>query len=282
MAAEKNERRDPARTMALLWRAREEPTRGPRPGLTVDRIVDAGIEIADAEGLAGLSMRRVAERLGVGTMSLYTYVPGKADLVAAMRDKVTGQTAPVLDAATSGWRAALEHYARESWEMYHRHPWALTASWSQELTGPHETARLDAALRAVSGIGLTESEMLQVVVLIDGYVRGAAQISVDMQQTASREGVDEMEWWAERGPMLERFITPSRFPALTAIWRAGAFGAEDDGLEFGLRRVLDGVARLVESAAGRQGRSGSAGSAGLESSGSESATESQSPAPPAG
>lgn len=93
---------DPARSLALLWRTSERTSRKGKPDLSVDRIVRAGIEIADAEGLAALSMRRVAERLGVGTMSLYTYVPGKAELLDVMLDTVYGETARPQDVAGAG------------------------------------------------------------------------------------------------------------------------------------------------------------------------------------
>jgi AcrR family transcriptional regulator len=83
---------DPKRTMALLWGIGKKPTRGPKPGLSVGRIVSAAVEVADAEGLGALSMRRVADRLGIGTMSLYTYVPGKAELIDVMLDTVLGET----------------------------------------------------------------------------------------------------------------------------------------------------------------------------------------------
>ena len=79
MTIEYSGKGDPARSLALLWRTSERTSRKGKPDLNVDRIVRAAIEVADAEGLQALSMRRVAERLGVGTMSLYTYVPGKPE-----------------------------------------------------------------------------------------------------------------------------------------------------------------------------------------------------------
>src|SRR6266540_1253229 len=104
---------DPARSIALLWRTRERPTRGGRSGLSVERIVRAAIEIADAEGLAALSMRRVAERLGAGTMSLYTHVPGKAELLDVMLDTVYGERAMPED-VPGGWRGRLKLIARQN------------------------------------------------------------------------------------------------------------------------------------------------------------------------
>ena len=79
---------DVSRSLELLWGLGERPSRGPKPGLTLDRIVTAAVAVADAEGLGALSMRRVATDLGVGTMSLYRYVPGKAELLDLMLDKV--------------------------------------------------------------------------------------------------------------------------------------------------------------------------------------------------
>ena len=136
---------DPERTLRLLWRDTAEPARGPQPGLSVDRVVAAAVAVADAEGLAAVSMRRVAQRLEVGTMTLYTYVPGKAELVALMQDAVYAEVvAPVQGA---DWRARLWRVAWNNWELYHRHPWLLEAVTGRPLLGPNETAKYDAELR---------------------------------------------------------------------------------------------------------------------------------------
>ncbi|MGW5055397.1 TetR/AcrR family transcriptional regulator [Actinokineospora sp. NPDC004072] len=236
--AEKTERRDPARTMTLLWRTPGEPGRGRRPGLTADAIVNAGIALADEAGLAELSMRRVAERLGVGTMSLYTYVQNKADLIAAMRDQVVGE----VDVPDPGgeWRAELSGYARGLWALMHRHPWLLGTPIAHELAGPNETARMDAVLAIGAAAGLAEPDMLGVYLLVDAYVRGLAWISVDTQQASARSGMSEVEWWTDKEALVNAYVTPARFPAMTAVAASGAFAT--DGFEFGLARVLDGIA----------------------------------------
>src|ERR1700754_3557298 len=97
----------PQRSLELLWRRQQPPTRGPKQRLDLDEIVRAAIEVADADGLSALSMRKVAERLGVGTMSLYTYVPGKAELVDVMLDTVCGEVGMPED-VPGGWRGRLE------------------------------------------------------------------------------------------------------------------------------------------------------------------------------
>ena len=110
-ATTRGSRGDATRTMELLWGLAPRPTRGPKQGLTLEAVVDAAVALADAEGIDALSMRRVAEALGVGAMSLYTYVPGKAELVDLMLDRVYGEQLAGI-ATEGGWRARLESRAR--------------------------------------------------------------------------------------------------------------------------------------------------------------------------
>src|SRR4051812_17689062 len=113
---------DPKRSLELLWRTHEPPARGPKQRLDIDQIVRAAIEVADADGLQALSMRKVAERLNVGTMSLYTYVPGKNELIDLMFDLAVAGPNEGIEGT---WRERLEQIAHESWWRYHRHPWLL-------------------------------------------------------------------------------------------------------------------------------------------------------------
>lgn len=237
-----------ARTMALLWGTYKSPTRGPKPGLSVERIVRAAIEIADADGLEALSMRRVADRLGVGAMSLYTYVPGKAELVDLMLDTVLGEAAlSGPDDATGGWRAGLESYAREGWRLYHGHPWVLRVPFSRGLMGPNQTAMLDSALRAVSGIGLDEGEMVAVFGVVAGYVQGAARTSVEAAREEKDTGITDEQWWTTHGPLMAEYIDQDRYPTLTSIRDWGAFDETDAAFEFGLQRILDGIEVFVRA-----------------------------------
>jgi AcrR family transcriptional regulator len=247
-------RGDPARGMALLWRdSAEQPARGrgPRPGLTVDRIITAATELADAEGLAALSMRRVAERLGVGTMSLYTYVPSKAELVDVMYDAALGEVS--ADPFPGAWRARLEGMARAAWELYRRHPWMLQVmAMSRPPLGPNSIAGYDRDLRAVDGIGLSDLEMDSVVSLVAVYVQGAARTAVEAAESERDTGMTDEEWWDTYGPQLEKVLDPSRFPVAARVGAAAgeayqaAYDAEH-GFEFGLARVLDGIEALVRS-----------------------------------
>lgn len=244
---------DPARSLALLWRTHERPSRGGRSGLSVDRIVSAAIEIADAESLAALSMRRVAEHLGVGTMSLYTHVPGKGELIDVMLDTVVGEV-PMPDDMSDGWRAKLEAVARANWALYHRHPWMLQIATGRPPLGPNLIAKYDYELRAVEGIGLDDIEMDSVVTLVLGHTESAARRALEASQAEQHTGMTDEQWWGASAPILSRVFDASRYPTAARVGAAAgeAYGAAHDpehAFEFGLQRVLDGIAVLVEARA---------------------------------
>src|SRR5581483_11066426 len=127
------------------------------------------------EGIEALTIRAVAERLGVSPMSVYTYVPGKADLLQLMYDTVCGETAldqrpdPVDPA---GWRDRLEHVARDNHALLNRHPWLLQVTFTRPVLGPGTIAKYDRELQAVDGIGLSDVQMDSVVTLVTGFVTG--------------------------------------------------------------------------------------------------------------
>lgn len=232
-----------AETMALLWGTKPAPTRGRKPGMTVQAIVAKAVEIADADGLDALSMRRVADALGVGTMSLYRYVPGKTELQELMLDTVMGEHGPP-EPDPAGWRASLTAFARQSLAGYRRHPWLLEASVSRGMMGPHQTAALDALLRMVSGIGLTRGQMMAVVGLVVSYVQGRARQLADAARAERRSGVSDEQFWRDFAPLLDEHLDARRFPVLAAVWRDDELSWEDE-FEFGLERVLDGIEAFV-------------------------------------
>ncbi|MET9614616.1 TetR/AcrR family transcriptional regulator [Kitasatospora indigofera] len=239
MARSKAEKRDPGTSLALLWGEPEQPRRGPKPSLSTTRIVAVAIGIADAEGLDAASMQRVAAELDVTTMALYRYVPGKADLVDLMVDAALGPAAAVAD-VPGGWRPQLAAWARQSWGLYCRHPWILTATaMRRQAMGPNQLSWLDAALAALAGTGLSAAHRHRTVLLVIGHIRSLAQQRADGDEQA------DQEWNRLTAELLERHR--DRFPALTEAIAAGAFAPPDeDPLDFGLERILDGVAALIE------------------------------------
>ncbi|HEU4946413.1 MAG TPA: TetR/AcrR family transcriptional regulator [Kribbella sp.] len=239
---------DPAKSLELLWGLQTPPTRGPKPALTVSRIVASAIAIADAEGLPAMSMRRVADELGVGAMTLYRYVPGKSELLDVMLDTVYGELPRrQLD---GDWRAKLDIVARENRELYLRHPWLLQVATSRPPLGPHLMAKYEYELSAVEGIGLTDVEMDAVVALVNGYVHGAVRSAIEAKHVIQSSGITDEQWWRAHEPLLQKIGDAARFPLASRVGTAvgiefNAAYDSDHGFEFGLARVLDGVAALL-------------------------------------
>lgn len=251
---------DPKRSMELLWGVSDKPRRGPKPRFTVDDVVAAAIEIADADGIDALTMRGLASTLGLTAMSLYGYVPGKAELVDLMVDRVHAEA--VTPAPTdSGWRADLAAVARRTWELYLRHPWLLQVATTRPVLGPNVIAKYDADLAAVTDLGLTAVEMDLVITLVTNYVHGAVRAAVEVRRASRETGKDNPQWWNEYEPLFTALFDGSRYPVAAKV--SEALGPEhyspdapERAFEFGLARLLDGVAVLVENAARREGRDG--------------------------
>jgi len=235
------------RGLDLLWAERGKERRN-RPGLSIDRIVEAGIRIADAEGLEGLSMRRVAAELGSGAMSLYRYVPGKEELIDLMVDSVTGQT-PFPDPPPQGWRARLEWSARTDWALYRRHLWSLQVlATTRPPLGPNVLASTNWALSAVDGIGLSVQQMSWIVMMVAGHVQGAALLLVNEDSAERSTGSTREQWWAARTEQVMALMQSGAFPVLARV-AAQSTGESDlnEWFEFGLTRLLDGIAVFIDT-----------------------------------
>ncbi|MFH9864616.1 TetR/AcrR family transcriptional regulator [Streptomyces lydicus] len=257
---------DPRRSMALLWRteggrgtdAKRGP--GPRPALSVDVVVDAGIAVADAEGMAALSMRAVGERLGRTAMALYTYVPGKGELVDLMYDQVLAELPADYD-LTAGWRAALTSWAEDTWAFSLRHPWVLQVSQARPVLGPNEYRAMEALLRVLYATELSPTVLRRVVGTLTHFVRGAVQTVAESRLAAASTGVSDEEWWPARSGVLAE-VAPDfaeRFPLLVGLETEGAAPVTDDTVpylerearttfEVGLGIVLDGIEAAVARA----------------------------------
>ncbi len=236
------------RSLKVFW-GREEPRRrGPKPGLGLERIAVAAIGLADADGLGAVSMGRVAGQLGVTTMALYRYVGTKDELIALMLDVALGRPALPADAA-EGWRARLEHWSWGYLTALRRHPWAPRVPISGPPLTPNQVAWMEAGLGALAATGLTDPEKLSVLLLLSNYVRGVAQLLIDLA-AAERDGrPEQLSVMNHYGQMLAQVIDAERFPTLCGMLASGEFDQPDDDpdedVSFGLRTVLDGVALLV-------------------------------------
>jgi AcrR family transcriptional regulator len=239
---------DPQRTIELLWGVRRR-RRGPKPSLSGEQVVAAAIRIADRDGLGGLSMRRLADELGITAMSLYGYVPSKAELLDVMADRAYGEIAVPRDPAMP-WPTRLAALAEQHWMLLLAHPWLLQIAASRPLLGPNMTAFYDAELAAVDGLGLTDIDMDLTASLVDDYVRGAARGAAEAAEAQTRTGVSDQEWWQIYGPLLADVLDPALYPTAVRVGAAAGaeYGAAHDqarSFRFGLQRIIDGIAIFV-------------------------------------
>ncbi|NIY62652.1 TetR/AcrR family transcriptional regulator [Streptomyces malaysiensis] len=238
---------DAVRGLELLWGLGERPNRGRRPAFTLEQIVRTAVGIADAEGLAAVSMRRIADALGCTTMSLYRYVPGKAELLDLMTDAVMGEVPPA-DAAPGDWRTRLELSARADWALYHRHPWILRLPAGRPALGPNGFAWYESVLRVLTATGLPPEALVNVFDLVDAYVRGAARDALDAAAVERHSGLTDEQWWAARAHFWDAVFIPARYPVVASLRAAGALRhPRDRGFEFGLRLVLDSIETFVRN-----------------------------------
>jgi len=238
---------DPARTLALLWRAEEPSRRGPRPRHDVDAVIAAAIALADEGGLAAVSMRALAARLGVSAMTLYGYVPGKDELMDLMLDTLYAGMERADWPEALGWRERARAVAEANRELYAQHPWAAAVSTARPPLGPGLMAKYEHELAAFDGAGLGDVERDAALSFLLAFVQGAATAAAD---AAAAPGTDA-QWWEAAGPLLARAMDPERYPLAVRVGAAAgeAHGsAHDPGFAyaFGLERVLDGLAALVD------------------------------------
>jgi AcrR family transcriptional regulator len=220
---------DPARTLALLWRRTDPPRRGPRPRLSVDAVVEAAIAIADEAGLDAVTMRAVAERAGVSPMSIYTYVPGKAELLDLMLDALwlamPREPDPTIRSVADANRA-----------LYAAHPWAARVTTARPPLGPGLLAKYEHELGAFEGFSDLDRDAALTLVL--GFVQGIAA-----QEPAS---TPDAEWWEAAGPLLAELVDPDEYPLASRVGTAageaqgGAYHA-DRAYEFGLSKIIEGL-----------------------------------------
>lgn len=231
----------------LLWRdsaAETSSRRGPRARHSTDDVVTRAIDLADADGLAAVTIRALAQALGLTPMSIYTHVNSRADLLVLMADAVHGQRAPSGDA--DGWRARVRLVAAHNLALYRAHPWLLDVHDPRTALGPGTIAMYDRELRAFDGLGLDDVERDAALTFVREFTRSAAARLRD-----AAEAEDFAPIWADAAPRLASYLGDD-YPLAQAVGRAAgeAMGGPSDAdaaWEFGLARVIDGLAGLIET-----------------------------------
>lgn len=252
MSRERSGSGDPAQVLELLWGTEDAgPRRGPRPTLSVAQIVEAAIAIADAEGLESVTMRRLASSLGVGPMALYTYVPGKAELLDLMLDRVYAEMPRT--SWPDDWRERLAALAHGNRALYDAHPWAAAVSTGRPPLGPGLLGKYEHELTALEGLGLDDVQMDAALTFVLDFVRSSALAAQDADATLRESGMTDEQWWSVNAPLLERALDPGAYPTAARVGTAagaahGGAYSPDHAWQFGLERVLDGLAALIDAA----------------------------------
>ncbi|MCK9930328.1 TetR/AcrR family transcriptional regulator [Frankia sp. Mgl5] len=251
MTAERSGAGDPARTLALLWgEASTASRRGPSRALDLAAVVRTATDLADQEGLAAVTMRAVARALGVVPMTLYTYVPGKEELLDLMLDAAYARMSRT-DTAGASWRERLTAVADENRALFAAHPWAAEVSTLRPPLGPGLMAKYEHELSAFDALGLSDTEMDDCLTYLLSFVQANARAAHEATGAAAGPDGDDTRWWARVGPLLARVLDEQHYPLASRVGTAagqarGSAHDPDHAYHFGLARLLDGLAPLIE------------------------------------
>ncbi|WP_083268640.1 TetR/AcrR family transcriptional regulator [Lentzea guizhouensis] len=221
--------------------------RGRKPTIDAADITRAAIAVADAEGLAAVSMARVAQEMGNATMALYRHVKSKDELLALMWDAAMEEPPPLPD---GDWRDKLGSWARAVLMAIRRRPWFLQIPVSGPPVGPKNLAWLDSALTALEDTPLEPGEKIGVVMGLSTFVQGEARLTATLTQGFQD---DPAQFNHQYGQALREIVDPRAMPSLAKVIAAGVFD-EDDVLDvddigadfdFGLQLFLNGVAAHI-------------------------------------
>lgn len=235
-------------SIAAAWGLRDRPGKGPKRALSVGQIVDAAIRAAVTDGLAAVSMNRVAAEIGTAAMSLYRYVSGKDELLMLMRD-AAAVPPDDIPAPDENWRAGLTRWASALRAAYLANPWVLKIPITGPPMTPNQVGWMERGLRCLTGATLTEGDKMSALLLLSGYVHSDAALTVSLEESFAAAGSSADDVVVGYDKTLRQLVDPAQFPAITAVLEAGVFadaGTDDEDFEFGLERILDGLEVLIE------------------------------------
>jgi AcrR family transcriptional regulator len=229
------------RDMNLSWGKKKLPARGPKPALSTSQIARVAIQLADAEGLDTVTMQRVAREVGVTTMALYRYFPGKADLLDLMIDSASDSAAN-FGKPSSPWNQRLKKWARLCLSIYRNHPWFLEATSARHsLMGPNELKWMEAALAILADSGLGSQDQHHAFLAVISHVRGHATFQRNAERNKS-----ERKWIHDLAQLLKP--EAHRYPALLrALDSRTLFRNSDAAFDFGIDCIVEGIHALTRS-----------------------------------
>jgi AcrR family transcriptional regulator len=234
--------RDPGNDEPLIWFRQEPASR--RPAHTRADIARAALEIADAEGFDAVSMRRVAQKLGAGTMTLYHYVRNKNELVALMSDAVMAEVVVPEGTLSDDWRTALTQIANRTHDAFSAHHWIFQKMSEEGVPGPNGMRHFEQSLHAVAGLGLDREQTFEVIGQVDDYVFGYSlrevQEAKEQEHGWSPAVIDFFRHELATGeyPLIYDFFGDD-FEATFA--KVMEFMSDEARFHRGLNRLLDGI-----------------------------------------
>jgi AcrR family transcriptional regulator len=238
---------DLPRVLQRLWGIEGPARPGPKPAFHLGDIARAAIKLADTGGLAAVSMSKVAAELGFTTMSLYRYVDSKDDLYVVMLDHAFGD--PPEPDPEQGWRERIIAWAEAFRDGLRKHPWILQIPVTEPPLSPHQLDWMESALRAFDSTPLTAGEKLSSMLLVNIYVRGTVQLTLNLLTRSDDEAAAADRLYNQR---LRLLATADRFPAIAAGVQQPNSVEELDvdfeaaGFRDGLETVLDGIQARID------------------------------------
>jgi AcrR family transcriptional regulator len=245
MAVAKKEAEESGAGAPSLWERMERPAPVSRTSLTLERIAAAAVEIADEEGGAAVTMRRLATKLCVAPMAAYRHVNGKDDLWALMIDRVSRELA-VPDGSTD-WREVLRSYALQTRELMLAHPWMALMPTPVIMLTPARMAVAERQLAALAVCGLDADSVMAAFRAVTSFVHGSAQTEIALRDYRERNGwTSGDETRQALAPQMRYLISTGRFPVFEQ-YALDAARKDDPAWEFafGLDCVLDGIAQRL-------------------------------------
>src|SRR5215469_1479596 len=230
-----------------IWSRPVRKLQSQRPSLAREQIVRAAMELANAEGLQALTMRRLAKKLGAGAMSLYWHIPNKDDLLDLMLDAAFGEV-ELPEQPSADWRADLRLFARHMLSVLRRYTWLPSLISSRPLPSPNRVRYVERFLSELEGLGLDFTTIGGILNTVEAYVDGFAQHEAAPEEIRRRTGMTEAEWRAAFAAYLQQILSSGQYPTLARLIAGNAEISADATFEFGLECVLDGIAARIAAA----------------------------------
>lgn len=235
-----------SRRLALLWDPPERSSKGRPARFTLAEVVAAGLSVVATGGLDALSMRRVAAELGVGTMTLYTYVPGRTELIDLMVDRAYSELSH--PAPGTAWRAGLSQWLTEFWELYQRHPWLLQMNMWRAPLAPHVLDAQEAGARCLIDTALSELQVAKTMALVEAVLQGTARAAIAEAAEGAATGLDTDAYWESMSSFWADHFDVDRYPAMTRIYSAGGYEEAHNSFTEARDQLLDSVELIIDRA----------------------------------